>query len=84
MLLNNNSRNEITLNGDIQIKQDIYNYEKELEKINNIKQELYKNIIYLRDKKQNITLEIDKVLFDNTIMFNLINKNFNKLLNLVK
>ncbi len=84
VILNKNAKKEMTLNGDIQIKQDIYNYEKQLEKISSLKQELMKNIIYIRDKQENITLEIDKVLFDNTIMFNIITKNFNKLLNLVK
>ena len=62
---------------------NIYNYEKDLEKINNVKQEIVKDILTSRTKQENITLEIDKILFDNSVMINIINNNFTKLLEIL-
>ena len=50
--------------------------------INNIKQEIVKDILTLRNKREHITLEIDKILFDNNVMISIINKNFEKLIEL--
>lgn len=74
-----NSTNSNTLTGDIQRSHEIHNYEKEIYDINNIKQEIVKDILLLRNKRENITLEIDKILFDNNVMISIINKNFDKL-----
>jgi hypothetical protein len=79
-IIKSNKNNIEGLHGDIQKSHEIYRYEKEIDNMNNIKQEIVKDIIKLRNKKENLTLEIDRILFDNAIMFNLINKNFNKLL----
>jgi hypothetical protein len=57
--------------------------DKELDKINQLKQEVIKNIIDLRRKQENITLKIDKILFDNSILLNLIIRNFSDLSKLV-
>ena len=68
---------------DIRNSHLIYNHEKELENINNVKQEVVKDILNSRTKQENITLEIDKILFDNSVMINIINKNFSKLLEIL-
>ena len=74
-----NTTNSVTLTGDIQRSHEIHKYEKELYDITNIKQEIVKDILLLRNKRENITLEIDKILFDNNVMISIINKNFYKL-----
>ena len=80
-IMNLNSKdNSSTLNNDIQKSHQIYNLEKKLDNINNIKQEIVKDIIKIRNQQENITLEIDKILFDNSIMISMITKNFNSLL----
>lgn len=53
--------------------------EKELMKIENIKNEIVKNINITREKRENTILNIDNILFDNTVMFDSMIKNFNKL-----
>ena len=68
---------------DIKNSHLIYNYDKELEKITNVKKEIVKDILNSRIKQENITLEIDKILFDNSVMINIINKNFTKLLQIL-
>lgn len=53
--------------------------EKELDKINMIRASISKNILALREKRENSTLNIDKIMFDNTVMFDCMVKNFAKL-----
>ena len=71
-----------SLSNDIQRSHDIHRYEKELENINSVKEEIVKELLMLRNKKENITLEVDKILFDNNVMISIINKNFEKLIEL--
>lgn len=81
ILLNEN--NKIigsTITNDIQNSHEIHKTEKELENIQSVKEDIVKDIIKLRRKQENITLEIDKILFDNNVMINIINKNFNRLI----
>ena len=82
LLINENNKN-LNINNDIQNSHVVYNYEREIDKINLLKQEIIKDMIHLRNKQENMTLEIDKILFDNTVMINIINKNFNKLLEIL-
>lgn len=79
----NEDKNLSNVQNDINNSHLIYNYEKELEKINNIKQEIVKDILNSRMKEENISLEIDKIFFDNSVMINIINKNFTKLLEIL-
>lgn len=76
--INNDDKNT-NIHNDIKNSHIIYNYEKDLEKINIIKEEIVKDILISRSKQENITLEIDQILFDNSVMINIINKNFIKL-----
>lgn len=67
------------LHEDIEKSHLIAHYEGEIEKINNVKQDIIENILLLKTQKENITLKMDKILFDNSIMINEISKNFLKL-----
>ena len=82
LLINENNKN-LNIHNDIQNSHEVYNHEREIDKINLLKQEIIKDMIEIRNKQENMTLEIDKILFDNTVMINMINKNFNKLLEIV-
>ena len=53
--------------------------EKEIDKINRIKSEIGKNIVLIRDKRENKLLGVDKISFDNAVMLDVILKNFSKL-----
>lgn len=54
-------------------------FENELLKLQHLKQELITKLRELQSKKENILLSFDNIFFDNTIMIDLIIKNFNKL-----
>jgi hypothetical protein len=56
--------------------------EKELDNINSTKNEISRNIMYLREKKENKILTIDKISFDNAVMLNAMTKNLLNLKNL--
>ena len=47
------------------------------------KQDIILNIVNLKTQQENITLKMDKILFDNSIMINEISKNFIKLSEIV-
>jgi outer membrane murein-binding lipoprotein Lpp len=64
------------LQNDIDRTREISMYEKKLDHINNVKQELIKEIIILKIKQENMILLIDKILFDNSVMMNTIINNF--------
>lgn len=53
--------------------------ERELDDITHTKSDVTKTMIDLRTKKENMMLAIDKIMFDNTIMFDTIIKNFSAL-----
>ena len=71
------------LHDDIEKSHLTAHYESELEKINNVKQDIILNIVNLKTQQENITLKMDKILFDNSIMINEISKNFIKLAEIV-
>lgn len=71
------------LHDDIEKSHLTAHYESELEKINNVKQEIIGNIVKLKTQHENITLKMDKILFDNSIMINEISKNFLKLAEII-
>lgn len=50
--------------------------EKELAKINSIQEEIGKGISILRKKRENSLINIDNIMFDNTIMWDCMLKNF--------
>lgn len=71
------------LHDDIEKSHLTAHYETELEKIHNVKQEIIDNILKLKTDLENITLKMDKILFDNSIMINEISKNFLKLAEII-
>lgn len=67
------------LHQDIERTHVLTQLDKELNEILNTKQEVINNVLDLRAQQENITLKMDKILFDNSIMINEITKNFTKL-----
>jgi hypothetical protein len=68
---------------DMERTYKLKNFEKELKELQKTKQEIINNIHDLKTKKDNLTLNIDTILYDNAIMINEISKNFSKLSELV-
>ncbi len=77
-----NTYSEYSIKGlhyDIERTHLMSQYEKELSQITALKQQIIDNISSIRIKHENITLKMDRILFDNSIMINEISKNFGKL-----
>lgn len=74
-----NTGETLGLQSDISKAHNKTRLETELNKINSIKSDITKNLILVRDKRETCTLNIDKLMFDSTIMINSIIKNFSKL-----
>lgn len=74
-----NNNNEKGLQSDINRVHQKTRLEKELDKINIIRGAISKNIFILREKRDNTILSLDKIMFDNTVMFDCMVKNFAKL-----
>jgi hypothetical protein len=58
----------------------IEKYERELEDVDNLKMQINKNISDIRVVQDDLILETDQILFDNSIMINSVINNFSKLL----
>lgn len=67
------------LQNDINKAHEKDQLDKEIDKINTIKSDIGKNILALREKRENKILSIDKLSFDNAVMLDVILKNFSKL-----
>jgi hypothetical protein len=67
------------LQSDINRVHEKSRLEKELFKIQNIKDEIIRNMNIIRDKRENTILNVDNIMFDNTVMFDSMIKNFSKL-----
>ncbi len=67
------------LNFDIERSHIENNYYKSLENIINTKEEILNEIIKLKIYKEHLILNIDRILFDNSVMLNNINNNLIKL-----
>jgi len=75
----NTKYQESSLENDINKAHERDKLEKELDNINRIKSDIGKNILVLREKRENKILSIDKLSFDNAVMLDVILKNFSKL-----
>jgi hypothetical protein len=64
---------------DIQRSHMSFQLTSKIQKNNELKEELIQDLIKTRKEQENITLLIDKILFDNSIMLNEIIKNFNSI-----
>lgn len=67
------------LHYDIELSHIISKHEKELDEIKDNREKIIKNINNIKITKEHIILEVDKILFDNTIMINAIINNMQKL-----
>ena len=67
------------MNADIERSNQIYKFEAEVSRINSIKQELIRNILTARSKRENLCLSVDNIVFDNIVMIDAVIKNFAKL-----
>ena len=77
---NINNTNEYGIKGihkDIENSHLLFQLDAKIQKNIELKEELVQDILKIRREQNNITLEIDKILFDNSIMLNEIIKNFN-------
>lgn len=70
------------MNADIERSNQIYKFETEISRINSIKQELIRNILTARSKRENLSLSVDNIVFDNIVMIDAVIKNFTKLSNI--
>jgi hypothetical protein len=75
---------EQTMNADIEKSHVMNKFNRDLEKISNVKQDIIKNIIDIRSKREDIFLMSDKFLFDNIVMINALFSNINKLIQYTK
>jgi hypothetical protein len=67
------------LNGDIEKSHQISKLKTELNDTKKIKEDIIKTIFELRLKRDHAVLEVDKILFDNTIMIECVMKNLSLL-----
>ena len=74
-----NKRKGDTLYSDIEYSHQKNKIIKEVHKLEKIKSELIRNIINLKNHSINISLTVDKILFDNTILMDSIFKNLESL-----
>lgn len=64
------------LHNDIEKSGKISGLESELSKLTVLKQEIIKNIMHVKDNLEDVSLCVDKIYFDNTVMLDAIMKNF--------
>jgi len=64
---------------DIQNSHSLFKLQKKIDTLYELKNEVAQDLDKTRLEQENITLEIDKILFDNSIMLNQIIKNFNSI-----
>jgi len=74
-----NNSNAPGLQNDINRVHQKARLEKELDRINAIRGSISKNMFILREKRDTAILSIDKIMFDNTVMFDCMVRNFAKL-----
>lgn len=72
------------LHNDIERTHIVSKLEGELKKITAVKREILDNIFALRSKYENMSLKMDKILFDNSVMIHEISRNFDTLSTLVE
>lgn len=71
-----------TIHDDIEKSQELSVYNNKLRKVNELKQEIIKTAISIKEKYEKLTLKVDSVFFDSSIMINTIIKNVTLLENI--
>lgn len=77
--LKKNQTQENTLDNDIYNSHQLHKFNTEYAKVENIKKEIVTNIAAINHAKENIFLNIDKILFDNNVMLNNVINNVKKI-----
>jgi hypothetical protein len=67
------------LHSDISHTHIVAKHEKELENINSVKQEIIENTIIVKAKQEKLTLAVDRIFFDTSVMLDAIIKNMAEL-----
>ena len=80
---NNNNGGVKGMHDDVEFSHKISKLEKEIDNISFIKKDIITNILEVKDKLENISLNTDSIIFDVSIMTNTIFENYNSLKNLV-
>jgi hypothetical protein len=71
------------LHDDIERSHIVSQYEDDLQQIFKIKKEIMDVLLPTREKYDNVTLVMDKILFNNSVMIHEISKNFEKLTEII-
>lgn len=71
------------LHNDIERTHLVSKLENDLKKITGLKKDVLDKIFTMKTKYENMSLKLDKILFDNSIMIHEISKNFEKLSGLI-
>lgn len=79
--LNENRNDKGGMHSDIENAHKRGRLDAELAKISKIKEEIMKTMTALRKRREDSILSVDKIMFDNTVMFDCIIKNFTQLRN---
>lgn len=74
-----NKNTRTSIGNDMDVSQQRLKYEYELQKVRSVKDEISKNLNIVNESLNNTILETDKIMFDNTVMFDIIIRNFEKL-----
>lgn len=69
-----------SMQSDIERSHEIHKLDKELDHILDLKNDIVSDIIHLRTTQEDIALQIDKYLFQNTLYIHKLNSNFDKLI----
>lgn len=74
-----NANDNRTLHSDLEHTRTVSELEDKLSKLNITKQEIIHNILEIQNRRDNISLTVDKIMFDNSVMLDTIYRNFEKL-----
>ena len=67
------------LHSDMEHSRILTELENKIIKINSTKQDIIHNILEIQNKRDNISLNVDKIMFDNSVMLDTIYRNFDSL-----
>jgi hypothetical protein len=71
-----NDRGLKGIHKDIEKSNILSKHENELKEINTVRQEIIGNLMNIKEKRETLSLKVDKICFDNTVMLDAILKNF--------
>lgn len=85
LLLNNKNDHGVKgMHSDIEKSHVLYKIDEKLEKLVDLRHELTEDIIKTRNEQEILVIEIDKILYDNSVMLNEIIKNFDSICSIIE